>query len=146
MAYFAPDDQLVNELIRAAKRGVRVRLMLPARSDVKLLVWAARSFYDRLIDAGVEIYERQGVILHAKTMTVDACRTIIGSSNLDSRSIEYNCELSALIRDETFGQQMHDLFENDVCYAKRIDPALWHARPMRDRFVQWAVSRARYLL
>jgi cardiolipin synthase len=146
MAYFAPDDQLINELLRAARRGVRVRLMLPARSDVKALIWAAQSFYDRLIDAGVEIYERQSVILHAKTMSVDQAHSIVGSSNLDSRSIEYNCELSAIIRNETFGKQMHDLFENDVCYAKRIDPALWRERPMRDRFVQWAVSRARYLL
>jgi cardiolipin synthase len=146
MAYFAPDDQLINELVRAAKRGVRVRLMLPSRSDVTVLIVAAHSFYDRLIDCGVEIYERQHVILHAKTMCVDQCRTVIGSTNLDTRSIEYNCELSAVIRDHTFGRQMHDLFENDVRYATRIDPALWRQRPVFDRFVQWSVSRARYLL
>jgi cardiolipin synthase len=146
MAYFAPDDSLIAELVRAAKRGVRVRLMLPSRSDVKPLIWAAQSFYDRLMDVGVEIYERQRVILHAKTMTVDQCHTVLGSTNLDTRSIEYNCELSAVIRDETFGKQMHDLFENDICYAKRIDPALWRERPWRDRVVQWAVIRARYLL
>jgi cardiolipin synthase len=146
MAYFAPDDQLINELVRAAKRGVRVRLMLPSRSDVHALIIAAQSFYDRLIDVGVEVYERQHVILHAKTMCVDHCRTVVGSANLDTRSIEYNCELSAVIRDETFGRQMHDLFENDVRYATRIDPALWRQRPLRDRAVQWAVSRARYLL
>ncbi|CAN5498429.1 phospholipase D-like domain-containing protein [soil metagenome] len=147
MAYFAPDDQLINELIRAAKkRNVRVRLMLPAKSDVTLLIVAAHSFYDRLMDAGVEIYERQSAVLHAKTICIDECISVIGSTNLDTRSIEYNCELSAIVRNETFGKQMHELFENDVCYAKRIDPAMWRARPWRDRVIQWSVSRARYLL
>ena len=66
--------------------------------------------------------------------------------NLDSRSIEYNCELSCIVRDETFGEQIHDLFENDVRYAERIDPAMWRERPWRDKLIQWGVSRARYLL
>ena len=59
MAYFAPPDELIDGLCRAAKRGVRVRLMLPGKCDVKLLVIAARSFYEKLLTAGVEIYERQ---------------------------------------------------------------------------------------
>lgn len=146
MAYFAPDDQLIDELIRAARRGVRVRLMLPAKSDVKLLIIAAHGFYERLMEVGVEIYERQMAVLHAKTICVDKCVSIIGSANLDTRSIEFNSEISAIVRSEPFGQQMHDLFENDVCYAQRIDPAIWRVRPWRDRAIQWAVSRARYLL
>jgi cardiolipin synthase len=146
IAYFAPDDQLINELIHAAKRGVRVRLMLPALSDVKLLILAAQSFYERLMEVGVEIYERQVAVLHAKTICIDRRTSIIGSANLDTRSIEFNSEISAIVRSETFGQQMHELFENDICYAKRIDPAIWRVRPWRDRAIQWAVSRARYLL
>jgi cardiolipin synthase A/B len=146
MAYFAPDDVLVNELCNAAHRGVRVQLMLPGRGDVKLLVMAARSFYDRLMDHGVEIYERQHVVLHAKTMVVDDYATVIGSTNLDYRSIEYNCELSAIIRSAEFGAQMRTLFENDVRFAVRIDPERWRYRPYWDRLGQWAVSRARYLL
>ena len=85
-------------------------------------------------------------MLHAKTICVDRCTSIIGSANLDTRSIEFNSEISAIVRSEIFGQQMHELFENDVCYAKRIDPAIWRVRPWRDRAIQWAVSRARYLL
>jgi cardiolipin synthase len=146
MAYFAPDDSLITELCRAAKRGVRVRLMLPGRSDVKLVQFAARSFYERLIASGVEIYERQMVVLHAKTMVADGRVSIVGSTNLDYRSIEYNCELSTIIRSQTFGKLMVDLFENDVRYAKRIEASEWRRRPNSDRFMQWAVSRARYLL
>ncbi len=146
MAYFAPDDDLVNALLRAANRGARVRLMLPSRSDVHALLIAARSFYERLMDAGVEIYERQSVILHAKTMTVDGRTSVIGSTNLDSRSIEFNLELSAIVRNAEFAEQMKELFENDVRYAIKIDPEQWRSRPWHDRAVQWAVSRARYLL
>ena len=142
----APDDALVNELCNAAQRGNRVRLIVPGRSDVHLLTLAARSFYERLLACGVEVYERQGAVLHAKTMVVDGHTSIIGSANLDSRSIEYNLELSAVIRNQTFGRQMQDLFENDVLYSKKITLSEWRRRPTWDRFVQWAVSRARYLL
>jgi cardiolipin synthase len=146
MAYFVPDDPLVAELCRAARRGVRVRLMLPGRSDVKVVQIAARSFYERLMTAGVEIYERQMVVLHSKTMVVDGRTSVVGSTNLDYRSIEYNMELSTIIRSEKFGRQMMDLFENDVRYSTRINLAEWRKRPWGDRMVQWAVSRARYLM
>lgn len=146
MAYFAPADEMISALTRAARRGVRVRLMLPQVCDVQLLVTAARSFYDTLMAAGVEVYERKGAVLHAKSMVVDAEYSILGSSNLDYRSIEYNCELSAVVRSKEFGRQMCDLFENDVCYADRIKPDVWRRRPFLDRVGQWAVKRARYLL
>jgi cardiolipin synthase len=145
-AYFAPDDLLITELCQAADRGVRIRLMLPGRGDVRLLVIAARSFYDLLMSHGVAVYERQNVMLHAKTMVVDGRTVVIGSANLDYRSIEYNCELSARIDSEPFGRQVEALFDNDVRFAKRIDPDQWKRRPTWDRAGQWVVSRARYLL
>ena len=146
MAYFAPPDELVEQLCRAAKRGVRVRLMLPGKCDVNALITAQRSFYETLMGAGVQVYERQGVILHAKTMVIDGLISMVGSTNLDYRSIEYNLELSALIRSAAFGRQMEALFEHDVRFARRITLGKWRHRPTWDRFVQWGVSRARYLL
>jgi cardiolipin synthase len=86
------------------------------------------------------------VVLHAKTMAIDRRLTVLGSTNLDYRSIEYNCELSALIQSQEFGEQMHLLFENDVRFARRITLKEWRGRPLLDRFTQWAVNRARYLL
>jgi cardiolipin synthase len=146
MAYFAPDDDLVAEICSAARRGVRVRLMLPARSDLRILVTAARFFYQRLDCAGVQIYERQHVVLHAKTMCVDEEVSVIGSSNLDYRSIEYNLELSAIIRSPALGRLVVALFENDIQFARRITASEIRRRPWIDRLGQWAVSRARYLL
>lgn len=146
MAYFAPDDELIDSLCGAARRGVKVELMLPAVCDVHLLIVAARSFYTKLMEAGVHVYERQTVVLHAKTMTIDGCTTVIGSTNLDYRSIEYNLELSAIIRSQLFGDHMHELFLNDVRFARKVNLEEWRRRPFMDRLGQWAVSRARYLL
>ena len=146
MAYFAPSDDMIKSLCTAARRGVRVRLMLPQKCDVQLLRLAAQSFYDPLMDAGIEIYERRHSILHAKSLVVDSELSILGSTNLDYRSIEYNCEISAIVRSRAFGEQMSMLFDNDVGYAERIDPEKWRHRPLRDRFGQWATNRARYLL
>ncbi len=146
MAYFAPPDSLIEELCDAAHRGVRVRLMLPGKCDIKLLITAARSFYETLLTAGVDVYERQAVVLHAKTLVVDQERVAIGSTNLDYRSIEYNLEISALVKSKEFGRQIHDLFEHDVRFARRITQNEWRKRPFVDRVGQWAVNRARYLL
>lgn len=146
MAYFAPPDDLIALLCRASQRGTRVRLMLPGRCDIHILVTAARSFYDTLLSAGIEVYERQHVILHCKTMVIDNNLSILGSTNLDYRSIDYNCELSVVLKNATFGQQMTDLFDNDVRFARRITSREWRRRPFIDRFTQWAVNRARYLL
>lgn len=146
MAYFAPDDGLVEELCKAARRGVSVRLMFPGVSDVPLVRLAGHAFYEVLLNAGAQIYERQHVVLHAKTMCIDGETTVIGSANLDYRSIEINCELSAIVRSQEFGAQIETLFENDVCFAKCLNPREWRRRPISDRFIQWAVSRARYML
>lgn len=146
IAYFAPPEELVDELCRRARAGVRVRLMLPGRSDVPILLVAARAFYARLLAEGVEVYERQGAVLHAKTLCVDRRLSIVGSTNLDYRSIQFNCELGVLIQSETFGAQMHELFEHDVLFARAIRPSEWRSGPWHDRLVQWACMRARYLL
>jgi cardiolipin synthase len=146
MSYFAPPDELVEGLCRAARRGVRTRLMLAANSDVHLLTVAARSFYEKLLVAGVEVYERQHAVLHAKTGVIYQETTVLGSTNLDYRSIEFNLELSAIVRSPAFGRQVHELFENDVKYARRVTLNEWRRRPWLDRIGCWAVSRARYLL
>lgn len=145
-AYFAPDDELIDLLCRAAGRGVRVRLMMPSLTDVHIMVTAARSFYDQLLAAGIEVYERQHVRLHAKTLLVDDEVSVLGSTNFDHRSIDYNCELAVVVRSPQFGVQMRDLFDHDIAFSQRIDPAVWRHRPVRDRLMQWAVNRSRTLL
>ncbi|MGF1635027.1 MAG: phosphatidylserine/phosphatidylglycerophosphate/cardiolipin synthase family protein [Phycisphaerae bacterium] len=146
MAYFAPDEEFLETLCNTARRGVRVELMIAGVIDQPILLVAARSFYERLLSAGVHVYERQGVMLHSKSITVDERLALVGSTNLDYRSIEFNLEISAVVRNAEFCRQMKQLFAHDVEHALRIDPQDWRERPMLDRFLQWSVSRARYLL
>ena len=146
MAYFAPDDDLIESLCRAARRGVKVQLMFGAKSDMPIMITAARAFYERMLSAGVEIFERQHVILHAKTMIIDSEIALIGSTNLDYRSIEYNLEISAVVRSHEFGKQTHALFDNDIQFSRKINLAHWKRRPYWDKFVQSLVRRVRYVL
>lgn len=146
MAYFAPDDELIAGICAAAKRGVRVRLMFAARSDAKVLVIAARSFYHRLLEAGCEVYERGGAMLHQKSIVADGELSVLGSTNLDYRSIEFNLELAAVIRNREFARQLDLMFDHDVQFAERIELCKWRSQPLRDRVIQWCVSRVRYLL
>ena len=145
-AYFAPDDELIEGLCRAGRRGVRVRLLFAGRTDVPAVKIAGRSFYNRLMDAGAEIWERQGCMLHQKTIVIDGNVSVIGSTNLDYRSIEFNLELSIMIRSPDFAERLSHMFDLDTQYSEKIDPALWRERPTRDRIVQWAISRMRYFL
>ena len=106
MAYFAPDDALLAELTLAARRGVSVRIMLGTRYEMPLLHSAAEAYYERLMNSGVEIYDRRDHVMHAKNIVIDDAAAIVGSCNLDYRSIEYNLELSAIIRNREFALQM----------------------------------------
>jgi cardiolipin synthase len=76
-------------------------------------------------------------------MVIDSVISMIGSTNLDYRSIDYNLELSAIIRSKALGGQVERLFDNDIHYARRMSLNKWRHRPKWDRVVQWAVSRAR---
>jgi cardiolipin synthase len=97
--YFVPEAPLRMALLHAACRGLEVKLVLPTRSDVPLAVWAARSFYAELLDGGVEIFEFDGGMLHAKLIAVDEQWCLLGSANMDARSFRLNYEVGAAIFD-----------------------------------------------
>ncbi|MCA9540199.1 MAG: cardiolipin synthase, partial [Myxococcales bacterium] len=100
--YFVPDPPMVQALISAALRGVDVRLLMPAHNDLRIVGWAARSYYAELIRGGVRIFEYQPAMLHAKRMVVDQRWSIVGSANVDIRSFRLNFEVGALIFDGEF--------------------------------------------
>ena len=102
--YFVPGPRMIRSLLRASRRGVKVRLLLPARSDVPLVRIVGQSYYDALLKGGIEIRERERDILHAKVMLIDGERTLIGSANLDQRSFHRNYELNGIIDDEKVRQ------------------------------------------
>ena len=118
--YFVPGPRMIRSLLRAARRGVTVRLLFPARSDVPLVRLLGRSYYGALLGEGIEIRELEPEILHSKVMLIDGERTVIGSANLDQRSFRRNYELNSIIDDRTFGGQIRRMLLRDFEESRRI--------------------------
>jgi cardiolipin synthase len=129
-AYFAPDPQLLAALQVAARRGVDVHLILPGRTDSWLVFHAGRGYYEQLLQAGVKIAERRGVILHSKTALVDGVWATVGSTNLDWRSFLHNHELNAVVLGADFGAQLQAMFDRDLAASDAVTLADWQDRPL----------------
>ncbi len=146
MAYFIPDRQVVDAICDAARRGIDVRIIFPSLTDVGITLYAARSYYDSLLDAGVRIYERNSAVLHAKTAVVDGVWSTIGSTNLDMRSFLYNDEINAVILDVDFAEKMEELFQRDLRESTEIIVDTWKHRGLRQRFREWTARILEYWL
>ncbi|HVP77499.1 MAG TPA: phospholipase D-like domain-containing protein [Thermodesulfobacteriota bacterium] len=132
-AYFTPSRRLIERLERSVKRGVRVRLLVPGKSDIPAASYAGRAFFSRLLRAGIEIYTYLGEMLHAKTYLFDQGWCIIGSTNLDYQSLRYNDEGNIGILDRPFTSQMKEVFEEDLRNSTKIDEETWSRRPFWDK-------------
>jgi cardiolipin synthase A/B len=135
--FFAPPPDLLHALERAARRGVDVRIIVPTHSTSALAISAGRSDYEDLMEAGVHIFERQDVVLHAKTAVIDGGWSAVGSSNLDWRSVVFNNEVDALILDAAFAKKMEAMFADDVAASREIDARQWARRPFSERLDEW---------
>jgi cardiolipin synthase len=136
-AYFAPDRQLLRALERAAERGVDVELVLPRHSDYAVARYAAQTHYEELLRAGVRIYERQDVILHAKTATIDGVWSTVGSTNLDWLSFASDDEINVTILDPEFARRMEQAFAADREQSEEITLQSWKHRSYRVRLRDW---------
>jgi cardiolipin synthase A/B len=119
-AYFVPDPSMLLALTSAAYRGVRVQVLLPSRSDHWLVLWASRSVYEELLEAGVEIYEYDKGMLHAKEVIVDSQWAMVGSANMDIRSFRINFELTSMLYDEELARQLQADFDALRDEANRV--------------------------
>ncbi len=141
MAYFAPGQDMVDALCDAARRGVDVQLVLPARSDFAPVLHAGRGWYDRLLSAGVKVHELQDAVLHAKTAVIDGVVSTVGSSNMDWRSFAGNDEVNAVVLGEDFGDAMTRMFRQDVQDSQPITLAAWRERGLvqrgRETLARW---------
>ena len=129
--YFVPDSRLRRRLIRAARRGIDVRILTPAKNDVPIVQWAARALYSGLLRHGVRIYEYQPRVLHAKTLLVDDDWASVGSANLDYRSLFINAEINLVANDAAFCGALADHFRADLEFAREIVHARWLRRSWR---------------
>ncbi|MCC7548873.1 MAG: hypothetical protein IT532_13990 [Burkholderiales bacterium] len=146
MGYFVPDPRTMEALTGAARRGVDVQLALPGVSDFWEPLYAGRSNYQTLLDAGVRIFERHDAMLHAKTAVIDGVWSTVGSTNVDWRSFVHNAEANVIVLGVDFGGQMERLFRLDVEHSIEIDPVRWADRGIAARMKEWFARRWEYLL
>ena len=143
-AYFLPDKQVREEMIKARKRGVDVQIMVPGRNiDLPMVRQASWKNYGELLEAGVKIWEYQPTMLHNKTMIVDGIYSTIGSINFDARSMSANAEDSLAFYDRGFAEKMETMFQNDVKRCQEITLKLWKHRGLPKRMsetVFWIFS------
>jgi cardiolipin synthase len=139
-AYLVLPTRALDHLANAVARGVAVRLLLPGRNNHPLAGAAARRSYGMLLEAGVEIWEWKGSMVHAKTAVVDEQISLVGSSNLDPLSLRRNYELNILAIDADTGRSMRAMFESDLENANRVDLSTWRQRPFWQRRAE-AVAR-----
>jgi len=134
--YLVPDDSMIVALRGAAGRGVQVTLILPEKVDSFLTRYASRSYYDDLLDAGVEIQLYRGGLLHTKSISVDREMSMFGTVNLDMRSLWLNYEVALFIYQAEFAAALSELQQSYVAQSVRLEPAAWAARPFRERLLE----------
>ncbi len=121
MAYFLPLGRVLRALVKARRRGVRVQVIVPGRSDVKLVQWATRHFYEFLLKRDIEIYERRDRMLHSKVMAIDNCWSVVGSCNLDARSLRINLEFFAVIHSKRLAEVLAGICQEEIAASDRVD-------------------------
>ncbi len=145
--YFAPPGRALTLMITAAQRGVDVRLLLPSeRTDVPIARHAAHGAYQRLLEAGVRIFEYERATLHAKTLVIDAHASLIGSSNLDFRSFWLNAECNVLMFDDDCGAALEGNFREDLSTSREITIEEWSRRTVAHRVMDSMARALRWAL
>jgi len=119
--YFIPSPALVTALRTAAGRGVDVRIILPSESDVTLVKWASRSYYSKLVQAGVRIFEYQGPMLHAKALVEDDTLLSVGTANVDSRSFSLSFEVSCFISSASMNRELSAWIDGILLVSQEAD-------------------------
>lgn len=140
-SYFVPDELAIGALTAAARRGVKVKIILPGEHiDTEIVRRASRARWGELLEAGVEIYEYQHTMFHCKIMIVDGFLVSTGSTNFDNRSFRLNDEANLNIYDNGFAAEMTRVFENDLARSKRITLGMWQARPWTEKLLERSMS------
>jgi cardiolipin synthase A/B len=126
--YFVPDPGILEALVKAARRGVRIAVLVAGEADNvpdRAVRRASQGRYADALAAGIKIYEYRGAMLHAKTLTVDGVWASIGSINVDNRSFALNHELNLVVSDAALARRLEAIFRDDLTYAREITPETW---------------------
>ncbi len=144
-SYFLPDNTVRRALERAARRGVEVRVVVPEKSDVPSVGWAARALYASLMSAGVHVHFWLEGMMHAKSAVIDEWATV-GSYNLDYRSLRYNLEVNVASREAAFVESVETSIRSDLARCREVDRAAWARRPWIEKVFEWCAYLVRKFL
>jgi cardiolipin synthase A/B len=137
-SYFVPDELTIRALVDAAKRGVKVRLVVPGPIiDSSVVRAASRADWGPLLEAGVQIAEYQPTMFHCKVLVVDGWFVSVGSTNFDNRSFRLNDEANLNLLDEKFAAEQVKVFEHDLSRSKVVTLQAWRERPWKERVMEW---------
>jgi cardiolipin synthase len=146
-SYFVPGENFMQLLLRAARRGVDVRVLTVGdKTDVKTTWYAGRTYYEKLLEGGVKIYEYQPTMIHSKCVVVDGMWSDIGSMNFDNRSLSFNNESLLLALDRRIGAQMDSIFMDDLKWSKEIKLEEFKKRPLSGKILEWGAQKLRRVL
>jgi cardiolipin synthase len=134
--YFLPSWGFQRELRRAAGRGVDVRVLVPARTDVAPALYAAQRSFSRFLKSGIRLFEWSGPMMHAKTALIDGSWVTVGSYNIDHLSLVHNFELTAVVVDRGLGAEMQVMFEADFARCRELQLDEWRRRGWRRRALE----------
>ena len=132
--YFMPGESLLTALKVAALSGIDVRIMLPSRSDSKIVYWASRSYIAELLEAKIKVYLYNKGFNHSKIITIDNRFSSIGTANMDNRSFEDNFEVTAMIYDRNMTDRLESRFLADLNGCTRLTYRRWATRSRTDMF------------
>ena len=137
-SYFVPDELTIRALVEAARRGVRVRIIVPGPIiDSDVVRAASRADWEPLLEAGIQIAEYQPTMFHCKVLVVDGWFISVGSTNFDNRSFRINDEANLNLLDEKFAAEQVRVFEHDLSRSKVVTLAAWRDRPWKERATEW---------
>jgi cardiolipin synthase A/B len=134
--YFIPNSSLLDALCIAALGGVKVKILVPLRSDSLFVDFAVRSYYADLLKAGIELFQYSKGFIHAKTMVCDAKIAMIGTANMDSRSFDLNFEVNAIVYDEQLANELVTLFNSDLQDSVKLNDHEWTKRSIFKKFME----------
>ena len=144
--YLVPDESLVRALRGASARGVKVRVIVPHKVDSVMTRYASRSYYDDLLNSGVELYLYSGGLLHTKSITVDGHVSMFGTVNFDMRSLWLNYEVALFVYGAGFGGKLRDLQQSYLEDSEMVDRESWSKRSFAKRLLENALRLVSPLL
>lgn len=134
--YLVPSDDILHAVVTAAQRGVEVIIIVPKKNDSLMVKWASRAFFSELLDGGVKLYQFNDNLLHTKSVLIDNQLSLVGTVNLDMRSLWLNFEITTVIDDAEFARSLSILLQKYLSQSDPVNVSEWKKRPIWQHIIE----------